>query len=135
MPDARLIQPEKLPGAALSGNQSDVSDGNRDSKPLDAGLAKDSQGIDSDQGVSGSPEVSGRTGNQGEAGYQHEPSVKQGKERGNTRFRNWQRAAYMTFSIDPTFSLGRSSMSFGPLLYLPDYLLMTQSIRLFSASP
>ena len=72
---------------------------------------------------------------EGEAGYQHEPSVKQGKERGNTRFRNWQRAAYMTFSIDPTFSLGRSSMSFGPLLYLPDYLLMTQSIRLFSASP
>ena len=81
--NARPIQSEELPGAAASGNQGNVADGNRDSKPLDVGLAKDSQGIDSDRGVSGSPEVSGGTGNTDQAGYQHEPSVELGKERSN----------------------------------------------------
>ncbi len=44
-----------VPGTAPDGNQVDVADRNRDSKPLAAGMAKDCQEPDGVRGVSGSP--------------------------------------------------------------------------------
>lgn len=80
--DANPVQPEHVSSGTATADQQDVTDGNRDSEPVGAGLAADREGLDSDRGVSGGPKESGTGRSEGEAGTGTEPSVELGEGAG-----------------------------------------------------
>ncbi len=80
--DAKPVQPEPVSARTSTEDQQNVADGNRDSEPLGAGLAADSEGLDSDRGVSGSPQESGTGRSDGEAGTGPESPIELGESSG-----------------------------------------------------
>jgi len=81
--NAGTLQAEGVPGASAQGDAGNVSDGNRDRQPLDAGVAGNGGQADRNGEISGRTERAGAEGGSGQAGQQPVAPVELGEERGD----------------------------------------------------